>query len=131
MQDFETAIIHIERLRALGAAIALDDFGTGFSSLSYLRDLPVDVLKIDRSFLSALSEADANMTILEGIIGLARGLGVEMVAEGVETPAQFEWLRAKGCRTFQGYLFGRPVPASDCLRLLRAGRIEPATALTA
>ncbi|WP_235840997.1 putative bifunctional diguanylate cyclase/phosphodiesterase [Cereibacter ovatus] len=101
----------MSELRTMGLSIALDDFGTGFSSLSYLRDLPVDVLKIDRSFLSALSEADANMTILEGIIGLARGLGVEMVAEGVETPAQFEWLRAKGCQTFQGYLFGRPQPA--------------------
>lgn len=96
-------------LRSLGISIALDDFGTGFSSLSYLRDLPVDVLKIDRSFLGGLSDSKANRTILEGIIGLASGLGVALVAEGVETPAQFAWLRAKGCRTFQGYLFGRPV----------------------
>ncbi|MCE6969438.1 putative bifunctional diguanylate cyclase/phosphodiesterase [Cereibacter sphaeroides] len=97
-------------LRSLGLTIALDDFGTGFSSLSYLRDLPVDVLKIDRSFLGGLSGPKTNMTILEGIIGLARGLGVEMVAEGVETPSQLAWLRDKGCRTFQGYLFGRPSP---------------------
>ncbi|AXQ93068.1 EAL domain-containing protein [Cereibacter azotoformans] len=98
-------------LRSLGLSIALDDFGTGFSSLSYLRDLPVDVLKIDRSFLGGLSESKANRTILEGIIGLASGLGVALVAEGVETTAQFAWLRAKGCRTFQGYLFGRPTDA--------------------
>ncbi|MGP3697422.1 putative bifunctional diguanylate cyclase/phosphodiesterase [Rhodobacter sp. NSM] len=97
-------------LRSLGLSIALDDFGTGFSSLSYLRDLPVDVLKIDRSFLGGLTDSKANRTILEGIIGLASGLGVALVAEGVETPAQFAWLRAKGCRTFQGYLFGRPAP---------------------
>ncbi len=99
-------------LRDMGLTLALDDFGTGFSSLSYLRDLPVDVIKIDRSFVVDLMDQRSNKTILEGIIGLARGLGVKIVAEGVETEAQLAWLYDKGCRVFQGYYFGKPNPVA-------------------
>lgn len=100
------------QLREMGLTLALDDFGTGFSSLSYLRDLPVDVIKIDRSFVVDLLDQRSHKTILEGIIGLARGLGVKIVAEGVETEAQLNWLYDKGCRVFQGYYFARPNPVA-------------------
>lgn len=98
----------MNRLRSLGIRFSLDDFGTGYSSMSYLNRLPLDQIKIDQSFISDVVTSPASTAIVDSTIGLARGLGLEVIAEGVETDAQREWLVDHGCRHFQGYLFGRP-----------------------
>jgi EAL domain-containing protein (putative c-di-GMP-specific phosphodiesterase class I) len=100
-------------LRARGVQIAIDDFGTGFSSLAYLRRFPVDVLKIDRSFLVGVPEDDRDGAIVRTIIAMARTLGFTVVAEGVETHAQLEFLRNLECDEAQGYLLARPVEAEE------------------
>ena len=121
LDEVDTAIATLNALRDIGIRLAIDDFGTGYSSLSYLRRLPVDIVKIDRSFTSELgsdSDSDsANLTIVAGIIGLAHGLGLEVIAEGIETPRQLEILRELGCTYGQGYLFSAPVPLDDMLSL--------------
>ena len=100
-------------LKALGLTFSLDDFGTGFSSLAYLRRLPASELKIDRSFVATVAENDRDAALVRSIRAIATDLGLETVAEGVETPAQLAFLEATGCRIFQGYLFGRPMPLAD------------------
>lgn len=100
-------------LKALGVTFALDDFGTGFSSLSYLNRLPLDQLKIDQSFVRNVLDDPASASIVASTIGLANSLDLDVIAEGVETAAQRDWLVAHGCRRFQGYLFGRPQPVED------------------
>ena len=117
LDEVDTAIATLSALRDIGVRLAIDDFGTGYSSLSYLRRLPVDILKIDRSFTGELGVDGANLTIVAGIIGLARGLGLEVIAEGIETPRQLEVLRELGCTLGQGYLFAAPVALDDMLRL--------------
>ncbi|HUG84885.1 MAG TPA: EAL domain-containing protein [Euzebya sp.] len=103
------------RLRAGGVLVALDDFGTGYSSLSLLGDLPIDILKVDRSFIARLTESVRDRRLVRAIIGIAQDLGMEAVAEGVETAAQREMLVDLGCPRAQGWLFGRPVPAEEFL----------------
>lgn len=100
----------LERLRADGIRIALDDFGTGYSSLTYLRRLPIDCLKIDRSFVNDLGEADGSQ-LVRGILALAHSLGLRVVAEGVETHAQLQFLSDSGCEEVQGFLLAKPMPA--------------------
>jgi EAL domain-containing protein (putative c-di-GMP-specific phosphodiesterase class I) len=95
-----------------GVQIAFDDFGTGYASLSHLRDFPVDVIKIDRSFVSQLVQGENTTVIVNSIVGLAHSLSMEVVAEGVEMESQASFLKSIGCDQGQGYLFGRPVPAS-------------------
>lgn len=121
-----TAVEVLEGLRALGISISMDDFGTGYSSLSYLHSFPIDVLKIDRSFVGRMTEGDQPLQIVRTIIELARVLNIDVVAEGIETTEQYELLRELGCRFGQGYLFAKPLPAEQVSSLLRLpGRILP------
>jgi EAL domain-containing protein (putative c-di-GMP-specific phosphodiesterase class I) len=109
--DIEHVAAKMRALREeLGIKISLDDFGTGFSSLSYLKNLPLDQLKIDQSFVRQALENPVDIMMIKTIIQLARNLGLEVIAEGVETERHFEILHAMGCQAYQGYLFGKPVP---------------------
>ncbi len=119
MRDFNAAVEGITALRALGAQIALDDFGTGYSSLGYLRQLPLDTVKVDGSFTSNIEEASGR-TILSAILGLCRTLGLECIVEGVESEMQLAALKGLGYRRAQGYLFARPMPLAACLDWQRA-----------
>jgi predicted signal transduction protein with EAL and GGDEF domain len=126
------AILH--DLRQLGTRIAMDDFGTGHSSLSYLRGFPFDTIKIDRSFVAELPTRDECLAIVRAVTGLAGSLHMNMIAEGVETEAQFAILAAEGCTEVQGYLFSKPVPASELPALiarLSANRVASPPALSA
>jgi len=111
VEDVEATAETFNALKRLGVRISIDDFGTGYSALSYLKRLPVDVLKIDRSFVADVTTDPVNATITETIVQLARGLGLTTVAEGVETPEQLLVLGSYGCNRLQGFLFGRPVAA--------------------
>jgi diguanylate cyclase (GGDEF)-like protein len=118
MRNFERASAAVERLRALGVRGSIDDFGTGFSGLGYLADMPIDSLKIDRSFVARLRRAHDHAPIIEAIIGLARGLGLNIIAEGVESPEQVEFLLAHGCTRMQGYGFSPALTPDDMTALL-------------
>lgn len=118
MQDEEATIATLRALRDRGIGIALDDFGTGYSSLNYLRRLPITKLKIDRSFVRDVTTDHDNATIVTAVMVLARHLHLEVVAEGVETPAQLQWLQEQGCGLAQGYLFSPPVAAGVVSGLL-------------
>lgn len=118
MDHTEDNLTMLQALKATGARIAIDDFGTGYSSLSYLQRFPVDVLKIDRSFVIDLPGAAGSAAIVDAIVTLAHGLGLEVVAEGVETPEQQAFLHDHGCDEGQGYLFGRPTPLAEFRTLL-------------
>jgi EAL domain-containing protein (putative c-di-GMP-specific phosphodiesterase class I) len=121
-----TALEVLSSLRRLGVSLLMDDFGTGYSSLSYLHSFPIDILKIDRSFVGRLNEGDQPLQIVRTIIELARVLGMDVVAEGIETREQYCLLRQMGCRFGQGFLFARPMTAESVTRLLRLpGRILP------
>jgi EAL domain-containing protein (putative c-di-GMP-specific phosphodiesterase class I) len=110
MENVDHSIVSLRAIRALGVSIAIDDFGTGFSSLSYLAKLPVDTLKIDRSFIVDMASGEGGLTLISGIIQLAHALKLNVIAEGVETGEQLRRLRTLNCDEMQGYLFGRPVP---------------------
>ncbi len=110
IDDFERARENFAALRATGIRIAIDDFGTGYSSLSYLAKLPVDTIKIDRTFVEAVDEVPA-VAVIQATTAMARALGVKVTAEGIETAEQAQILRAFGCHFLQGYYFSRPVPA--------------------
>ena len=118
MDDNENVLDILQRIKGLGARLAIDDFGTGYSSLSYLHRFPVDMLKIDRSFVERLSHASDNAELARTIVRLGQSLQLVTVAEGVEDSAQFLALRRMGCDIGQGYYFGRPMPGQDMARLL-------------
>jgi diguanylate cyclase (GGDEF)-like protein len=120
MQDSRESEDTLRRLRNLGVRLALDDFGTGFSSLAYLRELPVDILKVDRGFVAELDRAETDRALLEAIISMARIFGLRVVAEGVETDNQRQILEELGCDRFQGFLLGRPLAAADVPGFLAA-----------
>ncbi|ROR32422.1 bifunctional diguanylate cyclase/phosphodiesterase [Inmirania thermothiophila] len=122
MEDPERSVTVLGAIKAEGVAVSIDDFGTGYSSLSYLKRLPADHLKIDRSFVAGLGGGGADEDIVRAIIAVAGSLGLEVIAEGVETEAQERFLLEAGCRLAQGYRYGRPVPAAEMARLLRAAR---------
>jgi EAL domain-containing protein (putative c-di-GMP-specific phosphodiesterase class I) len=124
--NMNIALTVLASLRRLGVSVHLDDFGTGYSSLNHLHSFPFDVLKIDRSFVTRMTEGDQPMQIVRTIIELARVLDMDVVAEGIETCEQNQLLRQLGCRFGQGYLFARPLSAEAVTRLLRLpGRILP------
>ncbi|SDR52915.1 PAS domain S-box-containing protein/diguanylate cyclase (GGDEF) domain-containing protein [Rhizobiales bacterium GAS113] len=123
--DFARALSILRRLKALGVRIAMDDFGTGYSSLSYLQSFPFDKIKIDRSFIMNLMTSPQSATIVRAVIGLARGLDLPVIAEGVETQDQLAFLAREACDEVQGYLIGRPRPIDDYAALVGAA---PATA---
>jgi diguanylate cyclase (GGDEF)-like protein len=126
MDQSEAGIRTLSRLREMGVRLVLDDFGTGYSSLAYLKHLPLDTIKIDRTFVAGL-EGEADRSIVDAVIALAHGLRIGVVAEGIETEAQFETLRAMGCDVGQGYLFARPLPALEAGRLLSPSRSRGST----
>jgi len=113
MENVQATIGTLSQLKNMNVQLLVDDFGTGYSSLAYLHQLPIDVLKIDRSFVSNLEMGDKNMAIVKTIMALARNLGLKVVAEGVETLAQMNILKGMGCEYAQGYYFARPAPANE------------------
>jgi EAL domain-containing protein (putative c-di-GMP-specific phosphodiesterase class I) len=118
IDDLPRAVSMLRRLKTLGVRIAMDDFGTGYSSLSYLQAFPFDKIKIDQSFISNLEHNPQSATIVRAVIGLARGLELPVVAEGVETKDQRAFLAAEFCDSLQGYLIGWPRPIGDYAELL-------------
>jgi diguanylate cyclase (GGDEF)-like protein/PAS domain S-box-containing protein len=120
IRDVPATLASLERLKAMGVLLSIDDFGTGYSSLSYLKRFPIDTLKIDQSFVRDLATSADDSAITTAIIGMAEGLRVRVVAEGVENVEQRDILREQGCRVMQGYLFSRPVDAQRIAAMLRA-----------
>jgi EAL domain-containing protein (putative c-di-GMP-specific phosphodiesterase class I) len=114
----------LRTLRDSGVRVAVDDFGTGYSSLSYLQRFPVDAVKIDQSFVRQISTAGDDTTIVKAVIGMARGLKLRVIAEGVETKEELAFLRAYRCDEAQGYYFSPPVLAQQFAMLLRSGISE-------
>ncbi len=112
----------LRELKALGVQIAIDDFGTGYSRLAYLKRFPIDTLKIDISFIRDLTTSEDGAAIAVAIINLARSLHMRVIAEGVETQPQFDWLRQNACDEIQGFLYSRPLPASELVLLREAHR---------
>jgi len=119
MQDLEIIVPKLRELRRRGVRIAIDDFGTGYSSLSYLQQFPINTLKIDRSFVADIRADHGDASIINAIVAMARGLKLDLIAEGVENRTQLRYLHYQGCSEVQGYIFSRPVPAHQVQTLLR------------
>ena len=113
LRDVERTVETMRALKGLGVRFSMDDFGSGYSSLTYLRRLPFDELKIDQSFVRGLGQDGVGVAIVRSIVAMSEALGIDVVAEGVETADERAALAAHGCGTYQGYLFGRPIPARD------------------
>lgn len=124
MDNLDTTILHLNRLRDMGVELAIDDFGTGYSSLSYLKRFPANRLKIDRSFVMGIETDSDDAAIAAATIALAHKLGKEVIAEGVETEAQLSFLRDQQCDIIQGYFFSRPLPAKETSLFIRHNHIE-------
>jgi diguanylate cyclase (GGDEF)-like protein/PAS domain S-box-containing protein len=126
MGDADATVKTLEHLKAIGIRLAIDDFGTGYSSLGYLKRFPIDVLKVDRSFVAGLPQNRGDAAIVRAVVGLSRALGLKAVAEGVETPEQLAELRGLGCDQGQGYLFGRPTATEVADVILRRSSLAEA-----
>ena len=118
MENQETVVQVLDDLRRLGIRLAIDDFGTGYSSLAYLKRFPLDVLKIDKKFIDDIPHSQDDMAIATAIIGIAHTLGFKVLAEGVETAQQLEFLQLQRCDQYQGYFCSPPIPADKFQRLL-------------
>jgi EAL domain-containing protein (putative c-di-GMP-specific phosphodiesterase class I) len=129
MHDIDQVIVQLRQLSDLGVAISIDDFGTGFSSLSYVKRLPVDRLKIDQSFIRDVVSDTSDRAIVAAIVTLAHSLRMEVVAEGVETVEQLEYVRGAGCDAVQGYYCGRPMAAAQFEDFITRERHVAATAI--
>ena len=121
VKDMETSLVLLRELRGSGVRFAIDDFGSEYPSLSYLRRLPVDFVKIDSSFVRDLGEDPREAIIVEAMISLAHSLGLEVIAEGVETAEQLEYLRSMGCDLAQGHHLFKPLPGGEVASLLASG----------
>ncbi|WP_460150036.1 putative bifunctional diguanylate cyclase/phosphodiesterase [Pseudomonas sp. S3_A03] len=129
MQNVDDTVETLHKIKAMGVRLALDDFGTGYSSLSYLRRFPIDVLKIDQSFVRGLNVNSQDAQLISAIIGMGKSLELNIIAEGVETAEQLDFLRAQDCEEGQGFLFSKAVPAKDFAQLLQMGCAMPITRL--
>lgn len=129
MQDVDLAIAILDRLRRLGCRVSVDDFGTGYSSLAYLKRFPIDALKVDRFFIRGLPGDSQDAAIIAAVMGMARGLHLEVVAEGVETSEQMDWLMRQGCDVAQGYLIAKPLAARDLREFLASHQAAQARQL--
>ncbi|VVM58085.1 hypothetical protein PS664_01151 [Pseudomonas fluorescens] len=127
MQNVDETVDILQRIKAMGVRLALDDFGTGYSSLSYLRRFPIDVLKIDQSFVSGLNANSHDAQLITAIIGMGKSLELNIIAEGVETAEQLDFLKTLECEEGQGFLFSKAVPAKDFAQLLQVGCAMPIT----
>jgi len=130
MRDIGEAMGMLDSLKRLGLSIAIDDFGTGYSSLNYLKQLPIDVLKIDRSFVDGLPQGEQDGQITRAIIAMSHSLNLSVIAEGVETQAQMDFLRKHGCDEMQGFFLGRPMPAEELVLTCMGGRGAPPSCCT-
>jgi len=118
LENVADTIAKMQALKSIGVRFSMDDFGTGYSSLAYLTQLPLDQLKIDQSFVRNIGTKSTDAMIVQTIIGMANNLGIEVIAEGVETDAQRDFLWKAGCMLYQGYLFGKPMPVKEFNDLL-------------
>jgi EAL domain-containing protein (putative c-di-GMP-specific phosphodiesterase class I) len=121
MQNPKGALETLAALKRIGLGLAIDDFGTGYSSLSSLKSFPIDTIKVDRSFVRHVPDNTDDTAIMDAIIAMGKTLGLTVVAEGVETREQVEFLREHGCEQFQGFYFSKPLPAGELAELLRRG----------
>jgi len=128
MEHTEAAVQLLHELRALGLKLSIDDFGTGYSSLAYLKRFPIDKLKVDRSFVSQLRPNSQDAAIVQAVIGLGHTLDIKVIAEGVETVQQREWLKRLGCDEIQGYFYSRPLAEPQLLGFVIGQMREEAAA---
>src|SRR6202051_2109792 len=124
MQHAEFSVPVLQKLKAMGVRLAIDDFGAGYSSLSYLRQFPIDTLKVDQSFIHEINAETDEATIISAVINMGCHLKHRVIAEGVETAEQLAFLRAHGCDEGQGHYFGRPMPAGETAKLLVLGMAQ-------
>jgi len=127
LENVEDTIAKMRELKLLGISFSMDDFGTGYSSLQYLKRLPLDQIKIDQSFVRDIATDPNDAAIVQTIIAMTEALGLNVIAEGVETKEQQEFLDLRGCHAFQGYLFGKPVPIDEFETLLKRDGLQLAT----
>ena len=120
LENVEETISVMREIKKLGVSFSMDDFGTGYSSLQYLKRLPLNQIKIDQSFVRDIATDPNDAAIVQTIIAMTEALGLDVIAEGVETKAQFEFLQLRGCQAYQGYFFGKPIPIGDFMALLKA-----------